>query len=80
MYFEGLLCSIAEKDLPRRGKIFQKVCPYKKGAGRIAIRPAWTPILLVAVACNQVSLASLKRTGPYGLWHGGGQEPCGRWK
>ena len=46
VYFKGLLSSIAEKDPPRHNGTFPRTCPYKKGAGRIAIRPAWTPILL----------------------------------
>jgi len=44
VYFEGLLCGIAEKDPLKHNETFQKTRPIKKGAGRIAIRPAWTPI------------------------------------
>ena len=44
VYFEALVCSIGEKDPLKGNEGFQKFHLKKKGAGRIAIRPAQTPI------------------------------------
>ena len=51
--FHNTLCitrhskrSTGAKDPLRDGGLFRRVCLNKKGAGRIAIRPAWTPISL----------------------------------
>ena len=59
MYCEGLLCSVGLKDSLKNNGTFPKVCPYKKGAGRIAIRPAWTPILLFSGGLLMIKLPNL---------------------
>ena len=56
-------------------------CHNKKGAGRKYFAPHGLPFriarLLLVVTHAQLTL---KQTGPYVPWHGGGPEPCGRWK
>ena len=50
----------------------------KKGAGRTNHSPRTDSRF--AMSCLITHRATLKQTGPCGPWHGGGQEPYGRWK
>jgi len=46
VYFKPSKVRDAAKEPLSSGGLYLSVCPYKKGAGRIAIRPAWTPVSL----------------------------------
>ena len=71
----------AEKEPLISTEIISRTCYNKKGAGRKYFAPHGLPFriarLLFVVTHAQLTL---KQTGPYVPWHGGGPEPCGRWK
>ena len=87
---EGILCVFRDRKPPGWGKrsadpakiTFGILSPIKRERGECPIHPAVAPVSLMRdySACDFTHGSALRRTEPCGPLHGGGPEPCGRWK
>ena len=87
---EGILCVFRGDKPQHRSKrsadlpmiCFRRNTQLKRERGECPIHPAVAPVSLMRdySACDFTHGSALRRTEPCGPLHGGGPEPCGRWK